>query len=141
VLFERSLSHNMVPVNLSVERSYHTSRLLSLSSCSSPVKTLIIIYNFQHLCRSRNSSVIIATDYGLNDRIGVRIPGGAENFFFSTPCPDWLCGTPSLLSNGNHWGVKRPGREADHSPLSSAKVKECEELYLHSPNTPSWRGA
>jgi hypothetical protein len=32
------------------------------------------------------------------------------------------------------------GREADHSPLSSAEVKEWVELYLHSPNTPSWRG-
>jgi hypothetical protein len=37
--------------------------------------------------------------------------------------------------------VKRPGREADHSYPSSAEVKECVELYLHSPNTPSWRGA
>jgi hypothetical protein len=27
------------------------------------------------------------------------------------------------------------GREADHSPLSSAEVKEWVELYLHSPNT------
>jgi len=26
-----------------------------------------------------------------------------------------------------------PGREADHSPTSSAEVKECVELYLHSP--------
>jgi hypothetical protein len=25
-------------------------------------------------------------------------------------------------------GVKRPGREADHSPPSGAKVKECVEL-------------
>jgi hypothetical protein len=33
------------------------------------------------------------------------------------------------------------GCEADHSPPSSAEVKECVELYLHSPNTPSWRGA
>jgi hypothetical protein len=38
-------------------------------------------------------------------------------------------------------GVKRPGREADHSPTSSAEVKEWLELYIHSPNTPSWRGA
>jgi hypothetical protein len=36
--------------------------------------------------------------------------------------------------------VKRPGREADHSPPSSAKAKERMELYLQSPNTPSWRG-
>jgi hypothetical protein len=33
------------------------------------------------------------------------------------------------------------GREADHSPPSSAEVKEWVELYLYSPNTPSWRGA
>jgi hypothetical protein len=38
-------------------------------------------------------------------------------------------------------GVKRPGREADHSHPSSAEVKECVELYLHSPSTPSWRAA
>jgi hypothetical protein len=38
-------------------------------------------------------------------------------------------------------GVKQPGREADHSPPSFAEVKECVELYLQSPNTPSWRGA
>jgi hypothetical protein len=30
-------------------------------------------------------------------------------------------------------GVKRPRCEADHSPPSSAEVKKCVELYLHSP--------
>jgi hypothetical protein len=37
--------------------------------------------------------------------------------------------------------VKRPGREADHSPPSSAEVKECVELYLLSLYTSSWRRA
>jgi hypothetical protein len=46
----------------------------------------------------------------------------------------WLPGVISL-------GVKRSRCEADHSPPSSAEVKECVELYLHSPNTPAWRGA
>jgi hypothetical protein len=46
----------------------------------------------------------------------------------------WVRGALSLV-------VKRPGREADHSPPSSAKVKECVVLYLHSASTPSWRGA
>jgi hypothetical protein len=32
------------------------------------------------------------------------------------------------------------GREADPSSPSSAEVKEGVELYLHSLNTPSWRG-
>jgi hypothetical protein len=47
--------------------------------------------------------------------------------FFSPPCPDrlwgptqppiqWVRGTLSL-------GVKQPGREADHSPQSSAEAK------------------
>jgi hypothetical protein len=53
----------------------------------------------------------------------------------STQLPiQWEPGALSL-------GVKRLGREADHSPPSSAEVKECVELYNHSPNTPSWRGA
>jgi hypothetical protein len=38
-------------------------------------------------------------------------------------------------------GVKRQGRESDHSPPSGTEVKEWVELYLRSPNTPSWRGA
>jgi hypothetical protein len=48
------------------------------------------------------------------------------------PPIQWVPGTLSL-------GVKGPGREAGHSSPSSAEVKECVELYLHSPNTPSWR--
>jgi hypothetical protein len=50
------------------------------------------------------------------------------------PPIQWVPGDLSL-------GVKRQGCEADHSPPSSAEVKECVELYLHSPTTPSWRGA
>jgi hypothetical protein len=50
------------------------------------------------------------------------------------PPIQWILGALSL-------GVKWPGHEADHSPPSSAEVKECVELYLHSPNMPSWHGA
>jgi hypothetical protein len=46
----------------------------------------------------------------------------------------WVSGALSL-------GIKRPGRDADHSPPSSAEVKEWVELYIHSPNMPSWHGA
>jgi hypothetical protein len=35
----------------------------------------------------------------------------------------------------------RPEREGDHSPPSSDEFKEWVELYLHSSNTPPWRGA
>jgi hypothetical protein len=50
------------------------------------------------------------------------------------PPIQWVPGALSLE-------VRRPEREADHSPPSSAEVKECVELYLHSPSTLSWRGA
>jgi hypothetical protein len=42
------------------------------------------------------------------------------------PAVQWVSGALYL-------GVKRPKREADHSPPSSAEFKECVELYFHSP--------
>jgi hypothetical protein len=76
--------------------------------------------------------------------VGIRIPAGAEVFLFDAasrlalgptqPPIQWVQGAVSL------W-VKRAGRETDHSPQSSAEVKECVKLYLHSLNTLSWRGA
>jgi hypothetical protein len=42
---------------------------------------------------------------------------------------------------GSFHGGKAAGSEADHSPQSSAEVKEWVELYLHSPNKLSWRSA
>jgi hypothetical protein len=42
------------------------------------------------------------------------------------PPIQWVPGALSL-------GVKRPRRETEHLPPSSAEVKECAELYLHSP--------
>ena len=52
-------------------------------------------------------------------------PGiGARDF--SPICPDQLWGPPGLLFNG-HWGlfpgVKQPGCAVNHSPPSSAEVK------------------
>jgi hypothetical protein len=86
---------------------------------------------------SRDSSVGIALGYRLDDRdSSVRFPAGAGKFLFTTR-PERLWGPPSLLSNGYQGGlslgVKRPGREAHHSPPSSAEVKEWVEVYLHSP--------
>jgi len=37
-------------------------------------------------------------------------------------------------------GVRRPGRDADHSPPSSAKIKNAWNC-TSTPNTSSWRGA
>jgi hypothetical protein len=57
----------------------------------------------------------------------------AEHFYWSLPPIQCLPGALSL-------GVMWPGRETDPSRTSSAD-QECVELYLHSPNTPTWLGA
>jgi hypothetical protein len=95
---------------------------------------------------SRVSAVGIATGYGLDDRgVGVQVPVGS-NIFSSPRRPDHLWVPPSLLSKSNGYrggfcpGVKRPGREADHSPPTSAEVKKT-WIYTSSPHTPSWRTA
>jgi hypothetical protein len=96
-------------------------------------------------CNPRDSSVGIALGYGLDDRGSrVRFPAGLGIFLFTTasrtalgptqPPIQWIPGALSL-------GVKWPGGEADHSPPSSAEVTQWMELYLHSPNTPTWRCA
>jgi hypothetical protein len=85
----------------------------------------------------------IALDYGVDDR-RFESRRGLGIFLFTTasrpalgptqPPIQWVPGALSL-------GAKRSGRESYQSPPSSAKVKKCVELYLRSPNTPSWRGA
>jgi hypothetical protein len=94
-----------------------------------------------HFDYSWDSSVGIVTGYGLDCRGSV--PDRGEIILFSIasrptfgptqPPIKWIPGAPSP-------GVKRPGREADHSPPSSAKVKNGEAILplLH---TTSWRGA
>jgi hypothetical protein len=46
-------------------------------------------------------------------------------------------GTGGPFPGGKAW----PGRDADHSPPSGAEVKNEQELYLLSPQAPSWRVA
>jgi hypothetical protein len=95
--------------------------------------------------KSRDSSVGIALGYGLDDRgFRVRFPTGAGNFSLhhrvQNSSKAHLVFYPTG-TKGSFPGVKRPGREADNSPPSSAEFKEWVELYLHSPNKPSGRGA
>ena len=72
--------------------------------------------------RGPGSSVGIATGYGLD---GPRIDPGGGKIFHTCPHRPW--GPPSLLYNRYRVfpeGKKRPGRDADPSPPSSAVVKK-----------------
>jgi hypothetical protein len=80
------------------------------------------------------------SDYGLDDRaIGVRSPAGTKDFSSSlvqtgsgahpTSC---TVGTVGPFPGGK----ARTGRDADHSPPSSAEVMNEYELYFLSPQAP-----
>jgi hypothetical protein len=74
----------------------------------------------------------------------VRFPVGAGCFSLHHRVQNGSGAHPAsypVCTKGLSLWVKSPGREADHSPPSSAEVKECVELYFHSHYTPSWRGA
>jgi hypothetical protein len=83
---------------------------------------------------SRDSAVGIVTDYWLDDRgVGVRVPVGSR--IYSTSLRPALGSTQSPVKwvPGAHSpGVKRPMREADHSPPTNAEVKKM-WIYTSSP--------
>jgi hypothetical protein len=86
------------------------------------------MYLYLYTCRSRDSVVGIATSNGLGDRGGRSSnPGRVKNFLFSKSSRPALRSTqppiqwvPGALSPG----VKRPGREIDQSPPTSAEVNK-----------------
>jgi hypothetical protein len=76
---------------------------------------------------------------GLGDRMsGVWVPLGAGNITgHSTQTGSGAHPASYSMSSGDSF----PGDKAAHSRPSSAEVKECVELYFHSSNTSSRRGA
>jgi hypothetical protein len=83
-----------------------------------------------------NGSVGIALGYGLDDRGStVRFPVGTGDFFLHHRLQNGSGAHPAsypMGTRGSSLGIKRPEREADHSPPSSAEVKECVELHRYS---------
>jgi hypothetical protein len=78
--------------------------------------------------KSRDSSVGVALGYGLDDRSSrVRFPAGAGNFSLHHGVQNGSGAHPAsypMGTRGSFPGVKRLGCEADHSPPSSAEVRE-----------------
>jgi hypothetical protein len=114
--------------------------MVVLLLCCSGCLNILLTFLISHYLR-RDSAVGIATGYGLDDRgAGFRVPVGSR--IFSSPRrPDprpgptqlpvqWVPGTLSPE-------VKGPGREADHSTLTSVEVNK---MWIHtSTPTSSWR--
>jgi hypothetical protein len=106
--------------------SHWISRCLLYESAH---KLIFLVVLF--VTESRDSSVGIATGYGLDDRgFGVGVPVWTR--IFTPPFrPDWLWSPSSLLSNRHRgpfpWGVKWP--------LTSNKPQGQENMgvYIHSP--------
>jgi hypothetical protein len=74
---------------------------------------------------SRDISVGIATAYWLDGRVS--IPGFGNKYLFILQRPERLCSpqSPQWVPRSLSLGIKLPGCEADHSPPSSAEVKNC----------------
>jgi hypothetical protein len=97
---------------------------VSSNYCNSNLATIPQVTRYK---RSRVSSGSVVSDYGLDDRaIGVRSPAGAKDFS-SILCVQTGSGAhPASCTVGTGGplpgGKARPGRDADHSPLSNAEV-------------------
>jgi hypothetical protein len=109
---------------------HHTGRVRSLQA-GSIHDTYINISRATYTQRSQDSSVGIATGYGLDDQVGGNSsPGKAKNFHFSISSRPALGSTQPPIK----WvpGVKRQWLEADHSPSTSAEVKKM-WIYISTP--------
>jgi hypothetical protein len=115
------------------QRESLSTRTPNLKSFSIPGLQVAGLQEHATTPRSWDSVVGIAIGYGLDGRgVGVRVPVGSRIFCTS---PNRLWGPPNLLSNGYgapSLGVKRPGREADHSPPASAEVNKM-WIYTSTP--------
>ena len=94
------------------------------------------LYSFIILTRGRDSSVGIATRYGLDgpgieSRCGVRFSASVQTGPGAHPA-SYTVGT------GSFPGVKRPGCGVDHPPPSRVEVEGRLELYPYSTSGSTW---
>jgi hypothetical protein len=84
----------------------------------------------------RDGSDGVATRY----RAGLyadRFPVGAR-FFVPVQTDPGAHPASYAMGTGSFTGLKRPRRDVDHPPQSSAEVKERVELHLYSLSEPPW---
>jgi hypothetical protein len=109
------------------------------------------LHRYQHFNTARYCMILYSISPYERARIAQFVWWLARDWMIQGSNPSWgeiFCtlldtpwGTPSLLQNKYQvpfWGVRQPGCDVDHPPLSSAEVKERVELYLYSASGPSW---
>ena len=86
---------------------------------------LLFVFHHQGMTQgSQNNVAGIWTTYSLHNN---RCDSWHEEEIFPSPKQVWLWGLPTLLFNrycGSFPGIKRLGREVDHSPKSTAEAKK-----------------
>jgi hypothetical protein len=111
----------------------------------------IIYYDLFIVAHVQNGSGAHRASYPMDTHLSI-VPRSKNTWSYTSTSPICLHGVVLIKHRDNYTftlpltgalslGVKLPRREADHSHPSSAEVKECVEIYLHSPTTPSWRGS
>jgi hypothetical protein len=121
--YETELLPHELPLSL-WERDYEPIRIWKAS--------FVTYLYFSSLRVSRDSSVGIATVYRLDNQAGgSSSPDKVKNFHFSISSRPALGSTQPPIK----WvpGIKRQGREADHSPPTSAEVKK---LWIYTSTSP-----
>jgi hypothetical protein len=90
------------------------------------VENQAFFHFLNNISKSRDSSVGMATGYGLDDcGSRVRFPAVLGIFFITVSLPSLGPTQPPIqcITGALSPGVKRPEREADHSPPTGAEVK------------------
>jgi hypothetical protein len=109
----------------------HTDIVSSKQKKATTTLAKALLYLFLislHFIESRDSSVGIATGYGLDDRVG-------QEFSLLHVIQTYPGAQPSsypIRTEGSFPGVKRQGRETDHLPPTSAEVKRT-LVYISTP--------
>jgi hypothetical protein len=137
-----------LPISLEGCHSQYLSNFVETRSATQELPS--VLWNPKVRCRvhkspplvpllSRDSSVGIATGYGLDDRrIGVRVQ--LESRIFTSPCrSDRLWGPHNLLSNGYRGLSGRDMKPTIHFQLVPRSRKRGSIHQLHY--MPSWRSA
>jgi hypothetical protein len=131
-----STFHFMLFTSLFCEMS-NTSRLTSCLFLSFINESYFVTHTHTHThTHTYLHGYIVVLGYGLDDRGSrARFPAGAGNFSLHRVQNGSVAHPASypMGTRGSFPGGKAAGREADHSPPTCAEVKECVELYLHSP--------